>query len=253
MSGFEDNRTKELTAYLVKAIVDNPEDVSVGYGERRGEPVLAVHVSERDRGTVIGRQGRRLRDRNHPRCGLGWPRDTLARYFYRRIMWVALGRFGRPHGVRGEIRFWPFNAGTELVAGTKTIRVGRKANDATEYSVERVRLDAKGALIRLVGMADRDEVRTLTNQFWFERRDAFPELDDDEVYFVDLIGLAVLNENGEEIGRVKDVLDVGPAEILVISRGGREVMIPNVEAFVLRMDLDAGEIIVRPIDGLLDG
>ena len=61
MSGFEDNRTKELTAYLVKAIVDNPEDVSVGYGERRGEPVLAVHVSERDRGTVIGRQGRTIR------------------------------------------------------------------------------------------------------------------------------------------------------------------------------------------------
>lgn len=168
-------------------------------------------------------------------------------------MWVALGRFGRPHGVRGEIRFWPFNAGTELVAGTKTIRVGRKAADATEYSVERVRLDAKGALIKLDSMADRDEVRALTNQFWFERRDAFPELDASEVYFVDLIGLAVLNESREELGRVKDVLDVGPAEILVVDRGGREAMIPNVEEFVLRMDLEAGEIIVRPIDGLIDG
>ena len=168
-------------------------------------------------------------------------------------MWIALGRFGRPHGVRGEIRFWAFNDSTDLVSGKRSIRIGRRAGDAIEYSVERVRLDAKGALIKLVGMTDRDEVRALTNNFWFERREAFPELDDDEVYFVDLIGLVVLTEDGEELGRVKDVLDVGPSEILVIDRGGREAMIPNVDEFVLRMDIENGQIIVRPIEGLIDG
>ncbi len=61
MSDIGDDRTRELTAFLVKAIVDNPEQVSVSNGDRRGEPVLQVNVSGRDRGTVIGRQGRTIR------------------------------------------------------------------------------------------------------------------------------------------------------------------------------------------------
>ena len=168
-------------------------------------------------------------------------------------MWVALGRFGRPHGVRGEIRFWAFNQDTVLVKAKRTVRVGTKSTDTTEYSIERVRSDAKGALVKFEGLSDRDEAKALTNRFWFEQRDVFPTLEKDEVYFVDLIGLVAFTEDGEEIGRVKDVLDVGPSEILVIDRGGREVMVPNVEQFVPRIDLDAGQVIIRPIEGLIDG
>ncbi len=168
-------------------------------------------------------------------------------------MWVALGRFGRPHGVRGEIRFWAFNEGTGLVKAGRTIRVGPRKDQTVEYQVERVRRDAKGAVVKFEGLSDRDEAKALTNRFWFERREVFPALGEDEVYFVDLIGLMALTEDGEEIGRIKDVLDVGPSEILVIDRGGREAMVPNVDEFVLSVDLDAGQIIIRPIDGLIDG
>ena len=104
-------------------------------------------------------------------------------------MWVALGRFGRPHGVRGEVRFRPFNETTDLVAADRLIRVGANRDEASEYTVERVRFDAKGALVKIMGISDRDEVRALTNRLWFERREIFPELAADEVYLVDLIGL----------------------------------------------------------------
>jgi uncharacterized protein len=61
MSNIGDDRTRDLTAFLVKAIVENPDEVSVSHGERRGEPVLQINVAGRDRGTVIGRQGRTIR------------------------------------------------------------------------------------------------------------------------------------------------------------------------------------------------
>ena len=76
---------------------------------------------------------------------------------------------------------------------------------------------------------------------------------ENEVYFTDLIGLAVVTAQGLEIGHVKDVLDLGPNEILVIDRGGTEAMLPNVDEFVQCMDLDKGEIIVTPPEGLIDG
>ena len=168
-------------------------------------------------------------------------------------MWVAIGRFGRPHGVRGDIRFWPFNPETQLLRSGHTIQVGKHANHIEEYVVERIRFDAKGPVIKLAKFSDRDDVRVVTGLQWFENRDAFPELGEHEVYLVDLIGLSVRTEDGEAIGHVKDVLDIGPAEILVINHDGREVMVPNVEELVPSINLEAGEIIIRPIEGLLDG
>jgi 16S rRNA processing protein RimM len=118
--------------------------------------------------------------------------------------------------------------------------------------LERVRRDAKGVVLRFAEFDDRDEVRCLTNQKWFEARSDFPELADDEIYYADLIGMIARTEDGEEIGPIKDVVDVGPNSILVIRYQGREVMVPNVDAFVIRMNTEAGEVIIRPLDGLLD-
>ncbi len=52
---------EELLAYIVRAIVSEPDAVEVTLGDRRGEPVLRLSVAEADRGCVIGRQGRTIR------------------------------------------------------------------------------------------------------------------------------------------------------------------------------------------------
>lgn len=166
---------------------------------------------------------------------------------------VPIGRFGRPHGVRGEIRFWPFNLESDLLRGKRAIQIGHKKNRVQDYRVVALRFDAKGCVLRLEEFQDRETVGSLTNQFWYEPRDAFPALAENEVYFTDLIGLVVRTVAGAEVGRVKDVLDLGPNEILVIDQGGKEAMLPNVDAFVQRMDLDKGEIIITPPEGLIDG
>jgi len=167
-------------------------------------------------------------------------------------MLYAIGRFGRPHGVRGDIRFWPFNPESELLKKSAAIRIGQTAQDTRSYTVQHVRRDAKGVVVRLKEFDDRDDVRVLTNQQWFEDRADFPELADDEIYYADLIGMTCRDESGVSLGPIKDVVDVGPNSILVIDHGGREVMVPNVDAFVLSMDMDAQEVIIRPLDGLLD-
>ena len=168
-------------------------------------------------------------------------------------MLVPIGRFGRPHGVRGDIRFWAYNPESDLLKAPKRIEVGPRRDRLTSYRVETIRFDAKGCVVRLAEFSDRDLVGRLTNQLWFEPRDSFASLGDDEIYFADLIGMVVRTEAGVEVGHVKDVLDEGPSDILVIDRAGREVMLPNVDVFVRKMDLEAGEIIVTPPAGLIDG
>ena len=168
-------------------------------------------------------------------------------------MKIAIGRFGRAHGVRGEIRFWPFNRDSEMLAAPRPIEVGTSPERLKTWQLERIRFDAKGAIVRFAEVNDRDVVGVLTNQSWYEDRDAFPPLSDDEVYFADLIGLQVVTSAGVLVGSIKDVLDTGPTEMLVIDRVGREAMLPNVPEFVLEMDLDAGKVVVEPPVGLIDG
>ena len=134
-------------------------------------------------------------------------------------MKIAIGRFGRAHGVRGEIRFWPFNRDSELLAGPRSIEVGKNAQRLKTWQLERVRFDAKGAVVRFAEINDRDVVGALTNLLWYEDRKAFPPLSDDEVYFADLIGLQGVTRAGVDVGVVKEELDTGATDMLVLDRG----------------------------------
>ena len=168
-------------------------------------------------------------------------------------MRVPFGQFGRPHGIRGEIRFRPFNPGSPLLSKGRTIQVGRSPENCNEYRVAHVRTDAKGILVKLEEFFDRDQVRALTGSTWYEMRDAFPALKDDEIYLVDLIGMDAVLESGDVIGPIIDIYDYGPYETFAIRRRGREVLVPNVDEFIVRIDMEAKQVVIRPIEGLIDG
>lgn len=167
-------------------------------------------------------------------------------------MLVEFGRFGRPHGVRGEVRFWPYNPDSPLLVEGRTIRVGRDPRHSKDAALEAVRFDPKGVVVKLARIDDRDTAAALTHQRWYEPRDAFPPAEDDEIYVADLIGLTARTHDGIELGKIIDVLDTGPTDVLVIRGRGRTQLVPNVADFVRRMDLDRREVIITPIDGLLD-
>ena len=165
---------------------------------------------------------------------------------------ILFGRIGRAHGVRGDVRFWPNNAGSSLLRTGRTVMVGPSPDVALAKKVQMLRFDAKGAIVHFDGVDDRDTASSLTGHNWYETRDEFPKAADGEVYVVDLIGLDVRTEEGQSVGVVKDVLTTGASDIIVVNDGRTEHLIPNVEAFVTKMDLDMGEIVIRPIDGLLN-
>lgn len=169
------------------------------------------------------------------------------------MTFIPLGRFGRPHGIRGWLRFWPFNPDSPLLTAGRRVLIGQEASDASRHEIVAIRDDSKGLVVKISGIDDRSAAEPFVNQRWFEERAAFPALKDDEIYFVDLIGLEVQTEAGEVIGAVVDVLESGSGDLLVIKDGRRQHLVPNVPAFIPKIDLDAGRVIIRPIEGLLEG
>jgi len=166
-------------------------------------------------------------------------------------MLLEFGRFGRAHGVRGELRFQPYNPQSPLLKAGRTIRVGRGPEQTDGFRVERLRFDAKGVVMKLDGIDDRDAAGRLTHQKWFEDRADFPRARPDEIYVVDLIGLEARTADGRLLGTIVHVLELGPHDVLVIRGQGRQHLIPNVPAFVREMDFDEKRVTITPIEGLL--
>ena len=106
-----------------------------------------------------------------------------------------------------------------------------------------------GAVVALAeGIGDRDRAELLRGSRIFVPRSAFPATQEDEYYWVDLVGLDVVNREGVALGRVSDLLTTGPQTVLVVAfeadGKSQERMVPFVSAYVDMVDLPARRIAV---------
>ncbi len=167
-------------------------------------------------------------------------------------VFVSLGRLGRPHGVRGEIRMqvWSQSPEAYLQVG-KTVYLGETHHPVT---VRSARIHGDMFLLAFEEYLDRSAVSVLNNQTVFVPVDELPPLDDDEVYLYQLLGLRVVTDTGQVLGNLEEILETGANDVFIV-RGekGEEYLLPDIDEVVHSIDLDAGEIRVHLLDGLLPG
>lgn len=168
---------------------------------------------------------------------------------------LILGQVLRPHGIKGELRVqlttnFPeqFKNRQRLVIGTdlenlKTLHV---------YEVERIRLHQGYGIVKLTTINDRDEADRFRGQYILTPLDEAVPLESDEYYYFQLIGLTMLTDTGEDIGKVAEILETG-ANIVYVVQGEKygEVLIPATEEIVQKIDISAGHILITPLPGLL--
>ena len=83
--------------------------------------------------------------------------------------------------------------------------------------------------------------------------DMFSELEEDEYFIADLIGLAVVTDAGEALGTVKDVMETGANDVYIVEmKDGRELLLPAIGDCILDVNLDEGRMTVHVLDGLMD-
>lgn len=97
---------------------------------------------------------------------------------------------------------------------------------------------------KLAGIDDRDAAFALKGTIVAVDREEFPDLDEDEFYWVDLIGLNVINVQGESLGVVKDLMETGANDVLVAKLEQEERLIPFVAQYVVKVDMQNKQIIV---------
>lgn len=165
---------------------------------------------------------------------------------------VLIGRVVRAHGVRGEIRLAPYTESPDFFLGCRHLQVQLPDGTALGLEIDAVRKHKRFVLLKLRGVRNLEEAERLIGAEVFVPRSSLPELQPDEYYWSDLIGLSVFDESGRLLGRVMRILPTGADDLLVLERDGREILLPFLEEVVQSIDLEAGRVVAAPPPGLLD-
>ncbi|MFZ5733412.1 MAG: ribosome maturation factor RimM [Pseudomonadota bacterium] len=156
---------------------------------------------------------------------------------------VCVARIGAAHGVRGEVRLWPFTEDPLAVLhyGPLTTKDG-----ARSFEVVRAR-EAKDHLVAaLKGVTTRDEAARINGLELYIARDKLPPTGDDEYYHADLIGLRAVNSAGDELGKVVAMHNFGAGDIIEIATfKGPALMLPFSNAVVPVVDIKGGTVTIE--------
>jgi 16S rRNA processing protein RimM len=164
---------------------------------------------------------------------------------------LLIGQIVAPFGVRGQVKLRAYTAHVEhLRRRIRTVYIG---DERREYPLNGLIEHKPGLLIlSLGGVTNRDAAEQLRGaEVAIRERDAAP-LEEGEYFIHQLYGLTVVDEQGAEIGRVREVLETGANEVLVVTRPDQpEALIPMIHDVVQELDIAGGRVVVRLLEGLL--
>ena len=176
---------------------------------------------------------------------------------------VEVGRVLDAWGIKGWVKVLAHSSEPQALLGADRwfvqppearLRPGFSAFKATvALSVEQCKVHSDALVAKIEGLDDRSAAESLRGARIFLSRSAFAATASDEYYWVDLIGLDVLNRQGEHLGQVRDLMATGPTSVLVLSylieeadgtSRSAERLIPFVSAYVDAVDLAGRRITV---------
>jgi 16S rRNA processing protein RimM len=175
---------------------------------------------------------------------------------------IELGRIQDAWGIKGWVRILPHSADTQaLLTSSRWFLQPPEARFARGFSafsgcvgveVAEVKAHADGLVVQLEGVNDRNTAESLKGVRIYLPRSVFPATPEGEYYWVDLIGLDVVNREGMHLGVVRDLMPTGPNSVLVLEYpetvdGEPQVaerMIPFVAAYIDQVDKSTRRITV---------
>ncbi|HEU4328466.1 MAG TPA: ribosome maturation factor RimM [Roseiflexaceae bacterium] len=165
--------------------------------------------------------------------------------------YLLIGEIVGPFGTHGQVKLKAITDQVEhLRRRIRTVYIGPQRQS---YRLQRVVEHKPGMLVlNLVGLTTRDEAEALRgNEVAILEREAAP-LDQDEYFVHQLYGLAVFSEAGEAIGTVREVMQTGANDVLVVAREGKpDGLIPVIRDVIVELDIPNNRVVIRLLEGLL--
>ncbi len=156
------------------------------------------------------------------------------------------------HGVKGEVKVFPTTDDSRRFRRLKELILDT-GKERASLEIEDVKFLKQFVVLKFRGIDTVTEAEKYRKSRLLVKRKDAVRLERDEYYVADLIGLKVRNEDGQEIGVLRDVMKTGANDVYVIDlEDGRELLLPAIRQCVLEVDVETGFIRIHILDGLLD-
>jgi len=163
---------------------------------------------------------------------------------------LRVGVITSPHGVHGEVNVFPTTDDPKRFLDLKKVYLDTK-KELIECEIKSVKFFKNMVILSFTGMDDRNTIEKYRQcDLLIDREDAM-ELGEDEYFICDLIGLDIVDEVGEKIGVLKDVMTSAANDVYVVEKNdGEELLIPAIRDCILETSLEKKEIRVHLLPGL---
>jgi 16S rRNA processing protein RimM len=155
---------------------------------------------------------------------------------------IQLGFVGAPYGVRGWVKLRSHTDPPERLLEHRNLMLGRDSV-WQNYRIEASGRSGGALTVKLAGVEDRDQAQALRGAQICVPRSELPPRNDRDFYRADLIGCEVVNLEGTDLGRVQNFMET-PAQVLMVVRGAKDILIPAVPQYLRRVDLQSRRVVV---------
>ncbi len=167
--------------------------------------------------------------------------------------YLVVGKITGTQGLKGEVRVYPYTETAERFDELEHVFLNREMT--RKMVIEASRPNKNVVVLKFEGIDRVEEAEKLKDlELYIDRDTQGRELDEDEHYIVDLIGKKVVDAVHGPLGILEDVMTRTAQDLYVVrlDGSGKQLLIPGVKPFIEDVDLEAGVIHVRLIEGMLE-
>ncbi|MFR8846170.1 MAG: ribosome maturation factor RimM [Waltera sp.] len=165
---------------------------------------------------------------------------------------LQVGIITSTHGVRGEVKVYPTTDDPRRFRRLKEV-VLDTGKEKMNLEIEGVKFFKQFVILKFKGLDNINNIEKYRQKSLYVTRKNAVRLQRDEYFIADLIGLKVQDEDGKELGTVKDVIETGANDVYEVEMAdGKSLLLPAIKQCILNVDVENGTMQVYVLEGLLD-
>lgn len=165
---------------------------------------------------------------------------------------LQVGIITSTHGVRGEVKVYPTTDDPRRFRRLKEVILDT-GREKLNLEIEGVKFFKQFVILKFKGLDNINDIEKYRQKSLFVTRKNAVRLQRNEYFIADLIGLKVQDEDGKELGTVKDVIETGANDVYEVEMAdGRSLLLPAIKQCILNVDVENGTMQVHVLEGLLD-
>ena len=164
---------------------------------------------------------------------------------------LEIGQIVNTFGIKGFVKVNPFVDDILRFDDLEKVYI-RRNKEIKELQVEEVKYHKNMVLVKFKGIDKVEDAELLKNFYLEVDRENAIELEEGEYFIADLLGMNVLTEENEKLGKLEDVFNAGSSDIYVVkTKEGKQILLPAISEVIKEINLKENKIIVHLLEGLI--